>query len=264
MNTITRPRLTRAGTITSVALTALLAGGALGPAAAQAAVPDAAGTAAAAASAASSQTRTSGTAVDMTTAPAGLLRAAAPAPPPPVPRTIQRLRLATVPVQVVNTYSNLAADVMGGSTAVGTGTWLWPRTGSAAQLLDFLPTGDGYYRIRVRHSGQCLMLDWRTGAYKDGTKIVQHPYCNTGYFPSQWRLQNVRTSYTVNGATVAGPSYTRLVNRRTGLCLDADNPRGYTPPVRAALQQWRCLPTTGPFGGNQSWDILRHGQNRAS
>lgn len=192
--------------------------------------------------------------------------AAAPAAspkPPPSPRTIKRITVAATPVQIVNTASNLAADVMWGSTAVGTGTWLWDRTGSQAQLVDLLPSDNGYFRIRVRHSGQCLMLDWRTGPYKDGTKIVQHPYCDTGYAPSQWRRQYVRTSYCADGSScTAGPTYMRLVNRSTGRCLDADNPAGYQPKVKAALQQWRCLPTTGRFGGNQSWDILRHGQNR--
>ncbi len=183
--------------------------------------------------------------------------------PPPSPRTIKRITASALPVQIVNTASNLTADVMWGSTAVGTGTWLWDRTGSQAQLVDLLPSDNGYFRIRVRHSGQCLMLDWRTGPYKDGTKIVQHPYCDTGYAPSQWRRQYVRTSYCAEGAScTAGPTYMRLVNRSTGLCLDADNPAGYQPKVKAALQQWRCMPTTGRFGGNQSWDILRHGQNR--
>ncbi|GMA40033.1 RICIN domain-containing protein [Mobilicoccus caccae] len=247
MDTITRPRLAKAGALTSVALTALLAGATLGPAPAQA---QALGSA------------TGSTPATSSSSAAALLRAA-PAPPPPAPRQLRQLRLVAAPVQIVNTFSNLAVDVVGGSTAVGTGTWLWPRTGSTAQLVDLLPTGDGYYRIRVRHSGQCLMLDWRTGAYKDGTRIVQHPYCNTGYTPSQWRLQRIPTKSVVNGVTVPGSTYMRLINRKTGKCLDANNPRGYTPPERAAIQQYRCLPTAGRFGGNQSWDILRHGQNRA-
>ena len=231
----------RSRAATAVALSALMAAAAL-PAA----------TSAGAATNAAAATATA----------AGAARPSTDPKPPPPSRTIQRLRLAT-PVQIVNTYSNLAADVIWGSTTVGTGTWLWPRTGSPAQLVDLLPTDNGYFRIRVRHSGQCLMLDWRTGTYKDGTKVVQHPYCNTGYAPSQWRAQYVRTSSTVNGVSTPGSTYMRLVNRSTGLCLDSDNPKGYAPDAKAQLQQWRCLPTTGRFGGNQSWDILRQGQNRA-
>ena len=261
MNTIDTHRpARRVRTAAAVALTAALTGAGLaGAHTAEATTP-----------AASSQTSTTATvataATTATTVTAPTTTTARPAAdptPPPPSRGVRTIRLATTPVQIVNTYSNLAADVIGGNTAVGTGTWLWPRTGSQAQLVDLLPTDNGYFRIRVRHSGQCLMLDWRTGAYTDGTKIVQHPYCNTGYNPSQWRAEYVRTSSTVNGVRTPGLTYMRLVNRSTGRCLDADNPRGFTPGERARLQQWRCLPTTGRFGGNQSWDILRHGQNRA-
>lgn len=245
LSTIRRPS-TRSRAATALALSTMLAGTALaGSASADAVTP----------AKAPPQAAVAATQV--------AARPAADPTPPPSSRVIQRLRLAAAPVQIVNTYSNLAADVIGGSTAVGTGTWLWPRTGSTAQLLDLLPSDHGYFRIRVRHSGQCLMLDWRTGAYKDGTKVVQHPYCNTGYAPSQWRAQYVRTSSTVNGVTTPGLTYMRLINRSTGRCLDADNPRGFTPPKQARLQQWRCLPTAGRFGGNQSWDVLRFGQNRA-
>lgn len=239
---------TRARTATAITLSTLVVGAAL----------TTASTAEAAQSAASSSAATAATAAAQVST-----RPIADPTPPPSTRILRRVRLAATPVQIVNTYSNLAADVIGGNTAAGTGTWLWPRTGSQAQLVDLLPTDSGYFRIRVRHSGQCLMLDWRTGAYTDGTKIVQHPYCNTGYNPSQWRAEYVRTNSTVNGVTTPGLTYMRLVNRSTGRCLDADNPRGFTPPEQARLQQWRCLPTTGRFGGNQSWDILRHGQNRA-
>ena len=139
---------TRARTATAITLSTLVVGAALTPAS----------TAEAAQSAASSSAATAATAAAQVST-----RPIADPTPPPSTRILQRVRLAATPVQIVNTYSNLAADVIGGNTAAGTGTWLWPRTGSQAQLVDLLPTDSGYFRIRVRHSGQCLMLDWRTG-----------------------------------------------------------------------------------------------------
>ena len=32
-----------------------------------------------------------------------------------------------------------------------------------------LDSGGGWFRIRAQHSGQCLMLDWRSGSYGNGT-----------------------------------------------------------------------------------------------
>ena len=84
----------------------------------------------------------------------------------------------TFDVRITNLRSGLHADVMWASTAQYQGVFLWPTNGSASQKFDLLDSGGGYFRIRARHSGQCLMLDWRQGNY-NGTKIIQYPACGT-------------------------------------------------------------------------------------
>jgi len=142
--------------------------------------------------------------------------------------------------------------VMWASTAEYQGVFLWPDNDSYSQEFERLDSGGGYFRLKARHSGQCLMLDWRDGYY-DGTPVIQYPYCEAGYAGSEWREDWVYTSRGPNGYP---QSVSVLVNRATGKCLDADNPAGEYPPMESVLQQWDCITTAEDWNAdNQDWSL---------
>lgn len=166
-------------------------------------------------------------------------------------------------VEITNIRSRLKADVMWASTSAYQGVFLWPDNASASQEFDLLDSGNGYFRIRARHSGQCLMLDWRQGYYQNGTRIIQYPYCGTGYAPSEWRRVWVSDPVRCDGdvCTLTSGSLPVLVNRATGKCLDAANGSLNPPGQQAILQQWDCVRTTGDWNiGNQAWGIAAPGR----
>lgn len=148
-------------------------------------------------------------------------------------------------VEIVNVASGLRADVMWGSTAQGAGVFLWADNTSAAQELDLLDSGNGYFRIRARHSGQCLMLDNVGSPNANGTKIIQYDYCNPGYARSEWSTRRICTYKTTwpNQTPTCYSSVDLIVNRATGRCLDAKNSTSSAPAQEAVLQQWDCLQT---------------------
>jgi Ricin-type beta-trefoil lectin domain-like len=161
-------------------------------------------------------------------------------------------------VEITNLRSGLKADVMWASTAAYQGVFLWPNNASASQEFDLLDSGNGHFRIRARHSGQCLMLDWRGGTYANGTRVIQYPYCNAGYGPAEWRRGWVGNAVNCNGnvCSTTGTTYPVLINRTTGRCLDAHNPAGGAPPSQAVLQQWDCIRNADVWNaGNQLWRI---------
>ncbi len=222
-------------------------------------------------SASTLSTRTSAPARAATTAPAVVGRSVAtPAAPRDLIRPIKPGRPVDIgPIvsrlfhryELVNTASHLRADVMWGSTDPLTGVFLWPDNDSRSQEFTKLDTKDGWFRLRARHSGQCLMLDWRKGSYRNGTKVIQHGYCGDDYEPAQWQF---RTLTDYSKPCTQGPPYycgfrltaTVLVNRRTGRCLDAENGALGTPPERAVLQQWDCSRyVDDPKIGNQGWGL---------
>jgi hypothetical protein len=145
--------------------------------------------------------------------------------------------------------SGLNADVEWASTAPYTRVFLWPDNTSLSQQFDLLDSGNGYFRIRARHSGQCLMLDWRSGYY-NGTAIIQYPYCDAGYAPSEW---TTRWMQTPPSGIWAGTWFEILINRQTGQCLDADAPNG-VPVQQAQLQVWTCISSGADWNvRNQMW-----------
>ena len=99
-----------------------------------------------------------------------IVAAAVLAAPTPAADAANRYR-----VEITNLRSGLKADVMWASKQPFQGVFLWPNNTSASQEFDLLDSGDGYFRIRARHSGQCLMLDWRGGTYANGTPVIQYP-----------------------------------------------------------------------------------------
>jgi hypothetical protein len=160
------------------------------------------------------------------------------------------------PVEITNSNSRLKADVMWASTAPYQGVFLWHNNRSASQEFDLLKTSGGYFRIRARHSGQCLMLDARQSTYRNGTPVIQHPEC--GRKSAEWRVGFVGDETHCDGDTCTSTSgiYPVLINRYTNKCLDAANPAGGRPPERAVLQQWTCINTVGDWNaGNQLFSI---------
>jgi hypothetical protein len=167
----------------------------------------------------------------------------------------------TYDVRITNLRSGLHADVMWASTAAYQGVFLWPTNGSLSQKFDLLNTDSGYFRIRARHSGQCLMLDWRQGNY-NGTKIIQYPYCASGYSPAEWRRGWVSYPPQCSGnvCSTTGTQYPVLINRFSGRCLDAHNPYSSPPPAQAPLQQWDCIRWASDWNaGNQLFGIGNEG-----
>src|SRR5450755_2957462 len=149
--------------------------------------------------------------------------------------------------RITNIRSGLHADVMWASQNPFTGVFLWTTNSSLSQKFDLLDSGGGYFRIRAEHSGQCLMLDWRSG-YNNGTPIIQYPSCGGGYHPAEWRVGWV-------GNPVDGNN-TVLIKRATGRCLDAGNPSRNPPRQQAPLQQWDCIRyNTDWNAGNQEFTI---------
>ncbi len=56
-------------------------------------------------------------------------------------------------------------DVMWASHDPLQGAFLWTDNASLSQEFALVPSNGGYYRIKARHSGQCMILDWRAGSY---------------------------------------------------------------------------------------------------
>ena len=169
----------------------------------------------------------------------------------------------TTRVEITNSYSGLKADVMWASTSPYQGVFLWPNNASTSQEFNLLDSGGGYFRIQARHSGQCLMIDWRSGSYINGTPVIQYPYCTPGYTPAEWSKRYLSGTRCSGNICTTGIDEMVLVNRRTGRCLDAANGAGGRPPVQAVLQQWDCVSSTSAWNiGNQAWFIAPPGSVR--
>lgn len=162
---------------------------------------------------------------------------------------------ATNPVEIVNGFpanGSLRVDVMWGSTSPTQGAFLWTDNSSASQEFNLLATSGGFFQIQARHSGQCLMLDWRGGTYVNGTGVIQFPCQASDYWPSQW--------YTTTISIGCGPNcfpttYVLIKNRYTNKCLDARNSGGGVPPQTAVIQQWDCA-SPGQWNiRNQLWNF---------
>jgi hypothetical protein len=158
----------------------------------------------------------------------------------------------TLRQQIGNIGSGDMADVMWASLDPYAGVFLWPNNTSTSQEFDLLDSGSGYFRIRARHSNQCLMLDWRSGSYVNGTPIIQYPYCDAGYAPAEWTIRWVEIP--PNGVWAA-QWHKIIVNRSTGRCLDAASSTGH-PGQQALLQQWDCITSGVQWNShNQMWYV---------
>jgi hypothetical protein len=164
--------------------------------------------------------------------------------------------------EIVNNASGLRADVMWASTDRFQGVFLWPDNDSASQefSLEYFSAPNGgsrrlSFHIRAAHSGQCLMLDWRSGSYENGTRVIQYPACqDLDYLPSQWYHSWVLGNCNVAWQDCQLGWHEVIVNRATDKCLDSANPRGGAPGPQAVLQQWDCIGSPDQWNaGNQFW-----------
>ena len=144
-------------------------------------------------------------------------------------------------VELVNAATNLRADVMWASGQDGQNAFLWPNNTSASQEFDLINMGGGFFQIRARHSGKCLMLDKTQPTVGNGTRIAQYP-CKTdaSYKSAQWSFEDMNGNCEANALCIdAGRRIIR--NRYTGKCIDTANPSGKRPGQQAVLQLWTCI-----------------------
>lgn len=158
-------------------------------------------------------------------------------------------------VELVNTATNLRADVMWASAQDGQNVFLWPNNASASQLFDLVNMGGGYFQIKARHSGKCLMVDRTQPNVGNGRRIAQYPCTSSTYKSAQWRF--VPMNPPCDDTALCADSGRRVIkNRHWGKCLDTANPAGRRPPQQAVLQLWTCISGTADWNAdNQIWKI---------
>ena len=177
----------------------------------------------------------------------------------------------TYRVEIVNVASNgkLRADVMGASVQDGQGVFLWPNNSSASQEFDLINMGGGYFQIRARHSGKCLMVDRTQVNVGNGRRIAQYPCTPATYKTAQWTFRDMNGPCS-DTAGVPAPNAVqhpqqcvdtgrRVIRNRwyTTRCLDTANPSGTKPPQRAVLQLWTCISSRKAWNAdNQIWKLV--------
>ncbi|WP_309115384.1 endo-1,4-beta-xylanase [Saccharothrix sp.] len=133
--------------------------------------------------------------------------------------------------RLVASHSGKAADINGASTAAGALLIQWTAGSGLNQQFDFLSSGEGYYRVRARHSGLVLQA---TGT-STGADIVQQPDANSA--AQQWRVVD------------HGGGVISLVNRASNLALDVWSA---STADGARISQW-----TYTGGANQRFQLNR-------
>jgi hypothetical protein len=156
---------------------------------------------------------------------------------------------------VIAASTNLRADVMWASQEDGQGVFLWHDNKSASQLFDLVNVGGGFFQLKARHSGKCLMLEKGRGTVGNGTRVVQYPCTGPGYQSAQWSFRDMN-SCADNGLCIdSGKRAIR--NRYTGKCLDTANPSGRKPRQQAVLQLWTCISSPSAWNAdNQIWKVV--------
>jgi poly(3-hydroxybutyrate) depolymerase len=99
-------------------------------------------------------------------------------------------------------HSGKLMDISGVSTAAGALLQQWSATGGQNQQFDFVDSGDGYYRIRARHSGMVLQV----AGSGTGADITQQPDSNATN--QQWKVVD------------QGGGVVSLVSRLSSLAMD--------------------------------------------
>ncbi|MEO6084759.1 MAG: endo-1,4-beta-xylanase, partial [Umezawaea sp.] len=131
--------------------------------------------------------------------------------------------------RLVASHSGKAANISNASTAAGATLVQWTAGSGLNQQFDFLSSGDGYYRVRARHSGLVLQV----AGTATGADITQQPDANSA--AQQWR------------AVDQGGGAVSLVNRLSGLTMDV---WGQSTADGARISQW-----TATGGANQRFQL---------
>lgn len=159
-------------------------------------------------------------------------------------------------VELVIAATNLRADVMWASVADGQNVFLWPNNASASQEFDLIAMGGGFFQIRARHSGKCLMVDRTQVNVGNGRRIAQYPCTDAGYRSAQWAFKDMNGACP-DTALCVDTGRRVIRNRYTGRCLDTDNPSGKKPGERAVLQLWTCISSPSAWNAdNQIWKLI--------
>jgi hypothetical protein len=159
-------------------------------------------------------------------------------------------------VEIVIAATNLRADVMWASAQDGQNVFLWRNNTSASQEFDLINMGGGFFQLRARHSGKCLMLDKTQVNVGNGRRIAQYPCTAASYKSAQWSFQDMNGNCEADALCV--DTGRRIIkNRYTGRCLDTDNPSGKSPGQQAVLQLWTCVSSPSAWNAaNQIWKII--------
>ena len=159
-------------------------------------------------------------------------------------------------VEIVNAATNLRADVMWASVQDGQNVFLWPNNASASQEFDLINMGSGFFQLRARHSGKCLMVDRTQVNVGNGRRIAQYLCTDTSYQSAQWSFEDMNGNCEANALCI--DSGRRIIkNRYTGRCLDTANPSGKMPRQQAVLQLWTCISSPSAWDAdNQIWKII--------
>ncbi|GAA1534797.1 hypothetical protein GCM10009827_061200 [Dactylosporangium maewongense] len=135
---------------------------------------------------------------------------------------------------IVNRNSGKAMDLWEWSTADGAPVNQFTRNDLAVQQWQFVPTDNGYYQIRSRHSGKVLEL----ANASDGAGLYQQTAA----------AGNNRQQFTLKDS--AG-GYVRLLSRHSGKALDVWE---WSTADGARISQY-----TDTDGANQQWTLARVG-----
>lgn len=119
--------------------------------------------------------------------------------------------------KLVAQHSGKLVEIAGASTAAGALVQQAQATGGLSQQFDFVESGDGYYRLRARHSGLVL----QAANANSGADISQQPDSNA--IAQQWRVVD------------QGGGAVSLVNRLSGLAMDV---WGASTADGARISQW--------------------------
>jgi hypothetical protein len=119
-------------------------------------------------------------------------------------------------LQVVNRQDNSCLDVTGASLAHAAKVGVWRCVGADNQQWRPEYVSDGFYRLRVLHSGMCL--DVAYARQQNGADVVQAT-CVDGQ-NQQWRP-----------VQVSSDGYYEFVARHSGRCLDK---------AGGSVVQWGC------------------------
>ena len=138
----------------------------------------------------------------------------------------------------------------------GQNVFLWPNNTSASQEFDLVNMGSGFFQIRARNSGKCLMVDRTQVNVGNGRRIAQYPCTDASYQSAQWSFEDMNGNCEANALCI--DSGRRIIkNRYTGRCLDTANPSGKMPRQQAVLQLWTCISSPSAWDAdNQIWKII--------